>query len=174
MPNWCDNRATISGPSPVIDEIKQILKQENPNLLSWMVPQPNFENDQAWYQWNIDNWGTKWDIDNAYISDESESDSVTFSFATAWAPPVTAFETWAMSDGRVQFTLDYFEPGMAYVGKVSYDGEYIDEEHADSSTDPAEYARIALDDWGWEDDEEEPEPFTEWYEQGIEDKGLDK
>ena len=26
MPNWCSNRAVITGPSPVIDEIKQILK----------------------------------------------------------------------------------------------------------------------------------------------------
>jgi hypothetical protein len=39
------------------------------------------------------------------------------------------------------------------------------------NTDPAEYKRIASDTWGYEE-YEEPEPLTEWYTQGVEDKGL--
>ena len=86
MPNWCSNRAVITGPSPVIAEIKQRLAQDNPELLSWMVPQPKFEGDQDWYQWNVNNWGTKWDICDVGILDDTEEDSISFEFSTAWAP----------------------------------------------------------------------------------------
>ena len=171
MPNWCSNRATITGPAPVIDEIKLKLDQDNPELLAWMVPQPNFEGDQDWYQWNINNWGTKWDISDVYIDNAAEPDTIEFSFSTAWAPPVEAFHTWAMSDGRVQFSLEYWEPGCGFVGTTAYDGEYLDTDDVDCGTDPARYKEIASDVWGYEE-YGEPEPLTEWYKDGVKDKGL--
>jgi len=171
MPNWCSNRATITGPSPVIDEIKQILKDPEGELLAWMVPQPNFAGEQDWYMWNVNNWGTKWDINDVYIDNAAEPDTIEFSFSTAWAPPVEAFYTWAAQDGRVQFGLDYWEPGCGFVGTTTYDGEYLDTDDVDSGTDPARYREIASDVWGYVENEE-PEPLTEWYRDGVKDKGL--
>jgi hypothetical protein len=171
VPNWCSNRAVITGPSPVIDEIKQKLAQDDPELLAWMVPQPHFEGDQDWYMWNVNNWGTKWDISDVYIDNAAEPDSVEFSFSTAWAPPVEAFATWAMEDGRVQFDLEYWEPGCGFVGVTTYDGEYLDTDDVDCNTDPARYKQIASDTWGYEE-WDEPEPLTEWYKDGVEAKGL--
>lgn len=161
MPNWCSNRATITGPAPVIDEIKLKLALDDSPLLAWMVPQPNFAGDQDWYHWNINNWGTKWDISDVYIDNDAEPDSIAFTFSTAWAPPVEAFYTWAMSDGRVQFSLEYWEPGCGFVGTTAYDGEYLDTDDVDSGSDPARYKEIASDVWGYEE-YEEPEPLTEW------------
>ena len=43
-------------------------------LLNWMVPQPNFEGDQDWYNWNVSNWGTKWDITDVYIDADEEEE----------------------------------------------------------------------------------------------------
>jgi hypothetical protein len=171
VPNWCSNRAVITGPSPVIDEIKLKLSQDNPELLVWMVPQPNFEGDQDWYQWNINNWGTKWPLSDVYIDNAAEPDSIEFSFSTAWAPPVEAFHTWAAGDGRVQFGLEYWEPGCGFVGTTTYDGEYLDTDDVDCGTDPARYKEIASDVWGYEE-YDEPEPLTEWYKDGVKDKGL--
>jgi hypothetical protein len=171
MPNWCSNRATITGPSPVIDEIKLKLAQDDSPLLAWMVPQPNFAGDQDWYMWRVNNWGTKWDISDVYIDNAVEPDSITFSFCTAWAPPVDAFHTWAATDGRVQFSLEYWEPGCGFVGTTTYDGEYLDADDVDSSSDPARYKEIASDVWGYEE-YDEPEPLTEWYKDGVEAKGL--
>ncbi len=107
MPNWVSNRATISGPAPVIAEITNILNQESTPLLAWMVPEPRYEDDQAWYGWRVSNWGTKWDISDVYFEHQAEEDSITFDFCTAWAPCVEAFHTWAAADGRVQFALHY-------------------------------------------------------------------
>jgi hypothetical protein len=173
MPNWCSGRATITGPEPVIDEIKQILKDPEGNLLNWMVPQPNFAGDQDWYNWNITNWGTKWPLSDVYIDNDAELDSIEFSFCTAWGPPEAAFETWAINDGRVQFNLEYWEPGVGFVGSLNYDGEYIDQNYVDFNSDPARYKEIASDTWGYEE-YDEPEPLTEWYKDGVEARGLDE
>ena len=173
MPNWCCNRASISGPAPVIEEIKHILTSDDKALLSWMVPKSKVDDDQNWYQWNISNWGTKWDVCDAYISNCTEEDSIEFSFNTAWAPPVEAFRTWAAQDGRVQFTLDYWEPGCAFVGSASYDGDYFDDNYIDGNQDMHAYKLQAIANWGYEE-YEEPEPLTEWYKQGIEDRGYTK
>lgn len=171
MPNWCSNRATINGPSPVIAEIKAILEDTKGELLAWMVPQPNFAGDQDWYMWRVNNWGTKWDITDVYIDNADEPDSIEFTFSTAWAPPVEAFVTWAIGDSRVQFSLEYWEPGCGFVGTTAYDGEYLDTDDVDCNSDPARYLEIASDVWGYEE-YEEPEPLTEWYRDGVEAKGL--
>jgi hypothetical protein len=172
MPNWCSNRVTISGPAPVIKEITDILNQDGTPLLAWMVPQPNFEGDQDWYNWNVSNWGTKWDICDVYFENQAEEDSIEFSFCSAWSPPIEAFETWAINDGRVQFNLEYWEPGAGFVGSHSYDGEYIDQNYVDCGQDPVQYKQIASEVWGYEE-YDEPEPLTEWYKEGVEAKGLE-
>jgi hypothetical protein len=171
MPNWCSNRATISGPAPVIAEITEILNREDTPLLAWMVPEPKYEGDQDWYSWRVNHWGTKWDISDVYFEHQPEEDSITFEFCTAWGPCVEAFYTWAANDGRVQFTLDYWEPGMAFVGSVSFDGEYLSDDHRDMQTDRAGYLELAGELFGYVEDEE-PEPLTEWYKDGVEARGL--
>lgn len=172
MPNWCQNQATISGPKPVIDEIKVILNSTQTELLGWMRPMPQAESEN-WYNWCINNWGTKWDIGGAFVQDDTEEDSVTFGFDTAWAPPIQAFRYWAERDGRVTYRLSYIETGMGFVGWDSYDGEYFDEDYVEHGQDPDRYWEMAADEFGMEPDEE-PEPLTEWYTDGVREKGLDK
>jgi hypothetical protein len=155
----------------VISEIKQILKNPEGDLLNWMVPQPNFAGDQDWYMWRVNSWGTKWSLSDVYIDNDDELDSIQFSFSTAWAPPVEAFARWAEQDGRVEFTLEYWEPGMGFVGRSEWDGESLSEDHRDSQTDPQGYKDMATEVFGYVEDEE-PEPLTEWYVQGVADKGL--
>jgi len=170
MPNWVSNRATISGPAPVIKEITDILNNEDGNLLAWMVPEPRYEGDQDWYMWRVNNWGTKWPISDIYFEHQADEDEIQFSFSTAWGPPVEAFSRWAQADGRVEFTLEYWEPGMAFAGRVTWDGEYLDDDHRDMSSDREGYFELAEEVFGYV--EEDEEPLTEWYTQGVKDKGL--
>lgn len=169
MPNWCQNTAVINAPKPVIDEIKQVLEQKR-GLLNWMRPRPGAQ-DENWYDWNCTNWGTKWDVSDVFIGDDSDEDLITISFDTAWAPPLGAFRHWAERDGRVTYRLTYIESGMGFVGWDSWDGEYFDEDYVEHGLDPGRYWEMAREEFGMEP-EEEPEPLTEWYEQGVEDKGL--
>jgi hypothetical protein len=155
----------------VIQEITDILNAENPELLSWMVPEPTYEGDQDWYNWRVANWGTKWDISDVYFEHQPDEDQIQFSFSTAWGPCVEAFHTLAAGDGRVQFTLEYWEPGMDFAGRVNYDGEYLDDDHRDANQDRTGYLELAEEVFGYVEDEE-TEPLTEWYTQGVKDKGL--
>ena len=115
MPNWCSNTAVIQGPRPVIDEIRTVLASEEQGLLVWMRPMPEDQRDN-WYDWCCRNWGTKWDIAHPFVSDDTEEDSITFSFDTAWGPPIEAFRSWSERDGRVTYRLSYIETGMQFVG----------------------------------------------------------
>jgi hypothetical protein len=170
MPNWCQNTAVINAPKPVIDEIRTVLTKQDPELLAWMRPMSADQRDN-WYDWCCTNWGTKWDITSAFVGDDVEEDSITFSFDTAWGPPIEAFRSWAERDGRVTYRLSYIETGMMFTGWDSYDGEYFDEDHTEHGNDPDRYWEMAAEEFGIEPDEE-PEPLTEWYEQGVIDKGL--
>jgi hypothetical protein len=169
MPNWCSNRATIAGPAPIIAEITEILNRDDTPLLNWMMPEP--KHNEGWYDWRVNNWGTKWDICDVYFENQPEEDSIEFSFCSAWAPPTEAFRVWAESDGRVEFKLEYWEPGIGFVGSAVYDGDCYFEDYVDCNQDEKEYKRIASDVWGYEE-YEEPEPLTEWYKDGIKEKGL--
>ena len=172
MPNWCNNSVTINAPKPVIDEIKAILASDDMGLLNWMRPLPEDQRDN-WYDWCVNNWGTKWDIHESFVGDDTEEDSIQFSFDTAWGPPVAAFRSWAERDGRVTYRLTYMEPGMGFVGWDSYDGESFDEDYVEQGDDEERYWEMAAEEFGYERDEE-PEPLTEWYEEGVREKGLDK
>ena len=47
---------------------------------------PDGKNDDRWYHWCINNWGTKWELSELDIEyDDSEQLNLTFS--TAWSPP---------------------------------------------------------------------------------------
>lgn len=170
MPNWCNNTAIISGPRPVIDEIKQVLNDPDKGILEYMRPMP-MDQEANWYDWCVTNWGTKWDATETFVGDDTEEDSVTFSFDTAWAPPIEAFRHWAERDGRVTYRLTYIEPGMGFVGWDSYDGDYFDEDYVEQGQDEGRYWEMAAEEFGWERDEE-PEPLTEWYTEGVREKGL--
>lgn len=48
-----------------------------------------FEGD-GWYDWNVREWGTKWDACDVDLNDDSET-SLGYSFSTAWSIPEGAF-----------------------------------------------------------------------------------
>lgn len=45
---------------------------------------PNGKQDDRWYSWSVDHWGTKWDVSEVDVT--REGSSVFISFSTAWSP----------------------------------------------------------------------------------------
>ena len=41
-------------------------------------------NDDRWYNWNISNWGTKWDINGSVEIDDYDDEQIEINFSTAW------------------------------------------------------------------------------------------
>jgi hypothetical protein len=126
MPNWCDNYVEIKGPKKILDEIEDIVKEENNDkerkhgLLNYLKPMPVEEKDN-WWQWSIDNWGTKWDITEFYGATRKD-DKLCFSFQSAWGPPEEAFDYFYDEKEDVSIDLKYYEPGMDFAG-IFKDGD---------------------------------------------------
>ena len=72
------------------------------------------KNDDRWYHWCIDNWGTKWDIDLAAA--DVEEDYAEFGFQTAWAPASGIFDKIREDYPDVAISWFYDEPGMEIAG----------------------------------------------------------
>jgi hypothetical protein len=69
-----------------------------------------------WYDWNVRNWGTKWDVavrDNeeypeTELTDESET-LLIYRFNTAWSPPTEAISKLSLQYPDLDFELSYEE-----------------------------------------------------------------
>lgn len=100
MPNHVINELTFNGVSRELQDaiVASLCGTEGKVDFAVLVPPPlniwmgnaSSEHNKAfrttWYEWNRDNWGTKW---NAYSHQETVrgEDAITLIFETAWAPP---------------------------------------------------------------------------------------
>lgn len=94
----------------------------------------------GWYDWNVFNWGTKWDIDKienkgliAQIENNKDNEEVTIElfFDTAWSPCVVFLENIYTKFPDLTFDLYYIELGEFFAGHTSAyfeDGEGIFED----------------------------------------------
>lgn len=149
MPNWCSNTLTLTHEdADMIRRAREAFRAGR--LLDEFIPVPAELKDTVaggfgdaekqaalearneaniaqhgyanWYDFCVSEWGTKWDVGGGDDSDYSEDadHSVTFSFDSAWAPPVAAYEKLE----RLGFAVQgyYYESGMAFAGLYA-DGE---------------------------------------------------
>jgi hypothetical protein len=113
MPNWCYNSATLSHKnSKKIASLMKHLKGEDVALFQHLRKRPKDQEDN-WYQWNVDNWGTKWDATISHYEQMDES-TVFISFETAWCPPIALYDYLTEKKWSVQ--AKYHEPGVCLVG----------------------------------------------------------
>jgi hypothetical protein len=135
----------------------------------------------TWYDYCVNEWGTKWDVggDDAFMEADEGPNAMTVSFDSAWSPPVNAMQKFVEQGFRVM--LYYYESGMAFCG--TYDGENEDyyeigdmtaDEVADAIPSELDICMNISDGIReWEEDNEEPEELTEWYKEGVAQKGLE-
>lgn len=125
MPNFCENLVTFSHPDP--NMIKRVVDANNEGcLFQEFVPCPEeLSENGGWYDWQITNWGTKWDIsdyDDAEIYDPNE---VQLFFTTAWTPPISFYEK--MEEMGFSIDAQYYEPGVGFCGSYKdSEDDYIE------------------------------------------------
>ena len=76
---------------------------------------PDGKNDDRWYHWNIQNWGTKWDACNVEI-DYADESQIEISFDTAWSPPEPICARLREMFEDIHISWFYDEPGMEFAG----------------------------------------------------------
>lgn len=118
MPNWCDNRITITAKNEkaveIIKEVQDFLENKNDEigLFSFICPSDD-ENQRS-------DWGTKWDAYRSDIVHSLNGSTLHLNMPTAWSPPIGAFEGWQkrMEASGVDLSIKmlYVESGMDFAG----------------------------------------------------------
>lgn len=127
MPNWCTNELIVSGEIEEMDKWRMALTNDEsiePTLdFNKIVPEPRWEEDsQDWYQWRIDNWGTKWNAND--VDTNNDLNEILYHFDTAWGPPIEFVETAAKKFPNLYFQIAFYEEGCCFAGMNEFkDGE---------------------------------------------------
>ena len=140
MPNWCNNSVELYHEDPVMIERARTAFNDG-RLLDEFIPVPKdlhivagsvgdpdeqkkLLEDTArnlatygygnWYDFCVNEWGTKWDIGADGNPAQDIPGGLMLGFESAWSPPIGAYEK-LMEQG---FTIRamYYEPGMAFAG----------------------------------------------------------
>lgn len=135
MPNWCNNTLSIQGPTetlkPLWEETKKTgllqamkpmpkeLEDTTSPSSSANKPQPMIEGFDNWYDWRVQNWGCKWDVDSEGLEFTDNGDgtaSIVGWFDSPWGPPIEAFNTFCDDNDNCSLESFYEEGGMDFAG----------------------------------------------------------
>ena len=201
MPNWCNNNLTLQHEDPAM--IKRAADAlDRGEFLQEFIPVPEqlkivagsvgdpveqakLEADTKrnveelgygnWYDFQVNEWGTKWDVGEQGCSDIHPDGKMLHTyFDSAWSPPIAAYEKLT----AMGFTVGamYYEGGMAYAG-VWEDGvdDYYDLGGMNSQQVidelPVELDEaFGISECMAEYEAENQEELTEWLKDGVEQK----
>ena len=167
MPNWCENKLiALSTNQEQLKEINELFENAHTGVFEKLLPTPSEllqesipsdDNEKAekfkekygapdWYWWRVNNWGTKWDINETHsLSYHTEYDkthggvnigAVITGFDTAWAPPEEIIRVISEKYNDVYIHLSYEEPGMGFAGCIAYlNGQVKAQEQVDMYAD---------------------------------------
>ena len=123
MPNHTDNRVILShDDSKMIDDIYNVMNTEGTELCHHLIPEPRDDENEptsGWYDWRLENWGTKWDVYNVHMT-RMDDNTLVMSFDTAWSPPIPVFDK--MVDMGYEINARYLDEGWGYIGEYT-DGD---------------------------------------------------
>lgn len=155
MPNWCNNTITLTGPKEKITAIYNKAKEDNA-LLQQLKPmpealegttspapkegkvQPLVDGFDNWYDWRVQNWGSKWDVDVDNLELSDDGTTITGWFDSAWAPPIHAYEYFLTDNEDCSIKSYYYEGGMDFAG--------LWEDFADAEVTPSDFTADQMED----------------------------
>ena len=155
MPNWCNNTITLTGPKEKITAIYNKAKEDNallqqlypmPTELEGTTspapkegePQPLVDGHDNWYDWRVENWGTKWDVDAEGLELSDDGTTISGWFDSAWSPPIHAYEYFLTENEDCSISSLYYEGGMDFAGKW--------EDFADMTVTPGDFTADEMED----------------------------
>ena len=161
MPNWVRSNLTISGDRVELDKFINLARNENyyyeekdpkhrETLLDFgkFIPRPAEEED--WYSWNCENWGTKWNAKHIDLDDDND-DFILYQFETAWGRiSDQLFSKMKEKFPTLEFSFACEEEGHYFWSRTEADGDIHD--YSYPSHDCPQIAQIAKDNYLSESD----------------------
>jgi hypothetical protein len=147
MPNYCDNKLTVVGTNSMLQDFIQIASSSN-SVLSFnnFLPMPEEESKNC-CDWNIENWGTKWDAVDCHMNSVSEY-QMDYYFRTAWVPPWKWYPEVVEQFPELSFILKYEEWQRGLAGRwVEVRGKH-DKENS-FTVETLDYLPMVLEQYYW-------------------------
>jgi hypothetical protein len=150
MPNHVTNDIIIVGTDKDIKAVREFMKgdysdgEKNPFDFNQLVKMPpELLKGQGWYDWSINNWGTKWNSYSHYGFDDDLGEAL--GFQTAWSHPFPIVVALSNKFPRVQFNIRFADEDTGYnVGEYSIlNGDVFNENFPEGGSDEA--YELALD-----------------------------
>lgn len=133
MPNWVTNTLTIECDNKeLLAEVGARLRapipsqkghtEDYPEFSFWNIIKPEesildeyfanadatqLSNGNNWYNWNLRNWGCKWDARVHFANPEEKV--LTYEFDTPWSPPIQVIETLSANYPDLEINIRYVE-----------------------------------------------------------------
>lgn len=156
MPNHCYQQVFIEGPHCLVSRLWDGLTENGYDpynggrckgpqfcqlivpmpIEQWQAPKTNWRGHEVsgWYDWRVNNWGTKWDVCEVTIEGEflpthpdedqwsalrsTTSTSFDFSCWTAWGPPTPVWDK--LHEIGVDVHATYQDEGGMFEGEYAY------------------------------------------------------
>jgi hypothetical protein len=178
MPNWCENTLNVNGTA---EDISAFIKwlDDKPFCFERIIPTPDELQDSCpfsqarkdsgagkeliekfgsdnWYDWRLQNWGCKWDIDDREgRPTHSSAELICFDFQTPWGPPERAIYTLSLKFPNLTFLLAHYEMGCGFAGEMKVKNGESEGAYYDSEENVESFKKYVSERWGMEFDEEE-------------------
>jgi hypothetical protein len=168
MPNWCNNGLTLEHkdsamvqraydalregrflqefipcPKDLIDTVSGFVGEGQAALEAKQAVNREKYGYATWYDYNVNEWGTKWDVGgDDGLMEMINPNTLQASFESAWAPPVAAYEKLCALGFIIKAFYD--EPGMAFCGMVTGDEDGFDDEYYEYGGETSETVRDVI------------------------------
>jgi hypothetical protein len=175
MPNWCNNGLTINGDAGEIAKFREWLNNEPltlqkilplpVELADTVSPTPKGQEEKtkmlmdtygatSWYDWRVNNWGTKWDVDMQESDFNSDDTFINYQFDSAWSPPSGAIVELGKLFPNLYLRLNYREDGMQFAGVLTVRGGEINDICYDGGQNDAAYRAFLIAEYADDNDQE--------------------
>lgn len=172
MPNWCENRLSITGSTEGLNHFQSMVQGKHPPyvlsqaeiralqkpganteiapILSFtfhaLVPVPaellSIPYGEGGNIWQSENWGTKGEATGVRLL-SSREEGLVYTFLTAWSSPDKWVKKVSALFPSLSFELAYCEIGTMFAGMAIYEkGEAIEEEIASHDMDSMQFIMI--------------------------------
>ena len=98
--------------------VKREMKNPDGRVVYTTYDFPDGTNDDRWYDWNLANWGCKWEVSDVEC-DHFEDNSFECEFETPWSPPEQIFYALRQMFEDVEISWFFDEPGMQVAGYLN-------------------------------------------------------
>lgn len=161
MPNWCMNSVTVKGDKESVDKFESFLiSKDGKDWFDFFAPKPDDLGDGEWYNWNLENFGCKWNCDAQDW--DREGNAISFWFDSPWSPPIELYHK--IVEQGLEVEAEYCEEGIGFVGEfVNGIDECYDYSDLDDLDDIPEHL---VDRWNLRDNMEERMENEDEDEQG--------